>query len=296
MESYASIGTLEIARRAFHLQWQFLYFLIAFLMLSGCGANQNLSLASGTKTAPRTLAIAATLAIASTRTAVPVSTLPPIRSPTLLTNASGLCAPVSGGTMSGEVTQAGKPVPTGTGLGADLNGGPYIDVRTSNGRYALPLLAQKCPDGFRWVAFILRVGSEGYYITPNSTALHRDFDLAPTSIISIASFPTCNLAFGTVRGQLLLRGKLAPDGTPVLAARVGRATAYPYADPDQDYLTQKVFTQRGTYSLVSVGLECENGRLKDGRFAFAPMTLFAPGASIPITPTQQITIQDIAIP
>lgn len=201
------------------------------------------------------------------------------------------CVPMVVGTIDGNVTQAGKPVADGVFVIASFDGGPAESTRIRDGYYSLPLLARKCLTGLNWVGFQLRVAHQSQYVLPENAGLHRDIELSQTADISVPSLPACDLTLGSVTGKVLTKDTSAPDGTPIAAARVGPGTAYPESDPSRDILTQRVLTAAGQYTFISVGLHCD-----DGEVNFMPLTLFAIGVSIPVTPTQETTVQDIVVP
>ncbi len=284
-----AIGNSRQYMRSLHADWQRLLLTLALSFLTSCGPGP--SPVSVATPAPSSSS-AATATSPSSQTPSGTATLPsstPL--PTLANDALGLCTPVIAGTLTGKLTQAGKPVPDGTYLGVDFAGGPFVNTQAKNGQYSIPLLARKCPDGLHWVGFLLRLDHESYPIQPTSAQTHRDIDLPSTAEPFVSSLPACSVVIGEVRGKLLVGGHPAPDGAAVLAARMGKGTSYPNADPDKDQMTQRAFGTQGQYSLASIGTRCE-----DGRVSFMPMTLFAPGVSTLITPTQEITIQDISVP
>lgn len=254
--------------------------------LSGCVTYQSAVPATGvpTRVADQT----------TTEIPVPASTnmrgvVTPF--PTLENDALGLCTPIEAGSLNGRLTRAGRPVPDGVFAGADFDGGPFVDTRTKDSNYSLPLLARRCPDGLHWVGLILWTSHVSKAVVPDGPDMRQDIDLPATEALSIPSTPSCRVAFGQIKGSVLQQDRAAPDGIPILVARVGEGTGYPLADPDKDYLTQKTYTRSGQYALISVGLSCG-----DGSTSFPQATLFAPGVSIPITPTQAITTQDIILP
>lgn len=258
------------------------FLVVLFLSMLGCRDNGVSSASPISLSTP-------TSNFSAPRVAVPTLTVTP--SLTLGTDAIALCRPVQAGTITGHVTQAGKSVPDGVYVGMNLNGGPHPSSQVSNGIYKMPLLARDCPDGIHWVDFSLWVGHFARAIQPNKPEMQIDIDLPRSEQIVITSVPMCVLDFGRVEGKVRLNGVPAADGTPIVAARVGKGTRFPLADPDLDQVTQKAFTKDGKYMVTSIGTVCD-----DDTKSYLSFTLFVPGASIVVTPTQEIHVQDIIAP
>ncbi|MCB0209378.1 MAG: hypothetical protein KDJ52_08615 [Anaerolineae bacterium] len=190
------------------------------------------------------------------------------------------CILVKDGYISGTVTHAGSLVPDGTFVSLVFEGGPLQKAQTKNGYYSLPLLALKCGDGTRWIPFVIYAGFKGQAMHPNRSdvSLNLEAKEVPTSVPP--DTPICKLVLGKVKGEVTIGEALVPNGT-VVSAKVG---------PGLETLTQIVFTTNGQYELASIGSDCE------GIQQFLTITLSVLKTNVTITPTQDITHHNIAIP
>ena len=245
-------------------------------VLAACGGEGE--------TEPGTFMATATLAVAAKPTATGQTVqLVPTPTRSLATPESHLrpCILVNSGHVSGTVTHAGTPVPDGTFVNLLFEGGPSQNTLTKDGHYSLPMLARECSDGLHWVEFSLWAGGKGQTVHPDRADYHLDLETPqlPTSVRP--DRPARELVLGTVSGIVSIGGEIAPDGT-VVSARIGSGG---------ESLAQTVLTTDGRYTLTSVGTRWSNEPVK-----FLQMTLSALGTDITIIPTQESTIQDIAVP
>lgn len=274
----ASESHNRIRMRNFHLA----LYLFILLYLSACGQAQN------TTPVPSATPLQSPTVL-SPSVAVPSQTA--TRTPTAETVIDSQCKPVQAGTLTGNVTQAGKPIPNGVYVGADLEGGPNPNTWIKNGSFEMPLLARQCADGTHWVDFFLWIDHFGVAVQPDKPNMQLDIEVPPTEQITVVPGPTCPLVFGQVEGQVQVKGRPAADGTSVTARRVGQGTSFPMGVPAQDQITQRVFTKAGRYSVISIGTKCD-----DGNEAYLSFTLFASDVSVVVTPTKAIYVQDLVVP
>lgn len=224
------------------------------------------------------LTITAIVTIEATNTPQFVST--PAPSPNKSEDYLKPCVLAKGGYIRGTVSHAGAFVPDGTFVSLIFEGGPLQKARTKNGYYALPLLALKCVDGLHWIPFVIYAGFNGQAVYPNRSevSLNLDAGEVPTSVPPDTL--TCKLVLGAVKGKVMMGETSPPDGT-IVSAKVG---------PGLETLTQRVFTTNGQYELASIGSDCE------GVLQFLVLTLSVLKTNVTITPTQEITNQNIAVP
>lgn len=187
---------------------------------------------------------------------------------------------VVGGRLTGFVRWQGAPVPDGTLVGIIVDGGPTLTTRTQQGRYELPLLAQRSADNLYWLRFVLVANGTHRAVTPTGPIMELDIEAAESPVAS-ADAPACALMLGTVSGAVTVRGTGAPDGTAV-GATIG---------PRTEDLAQMVLTEGGRYRLTSVGMSCD-----DGRRLFLEMTISALGVTLTITPQDESTHVNLFIP
>ncbi|MFN8453210.1 MAG: hypothetical protein U0401_00825 [Anaerolineae bacterium] len=230
----------------------------------------------GTPTAISTVAIASTEITQITKLASPSSPLP-----TPQENYPGSCILIKDGYIRGTVTHAGTLVPDGTFVSLVFEGGPLQKARTKSGFYSLPLLALQCEDGSHWVPFVIWAGLKSQAVYPDRSDFKLNLEAPEISLSIPTDTPTCDFVLGTVQGEVTIKGIPASDDTMVLA-KVG---------PGSEKLTQKVFTVGGRYKLNSLGTNCE-----DTGVQFLALTLSVLGANITITPSQDNTLQNIAVP
>lgn len=173
--------------------------------------------------------------------------------PDQLPSAAVGCRLVDGGTISGSVTYAGKPVPDGSYVFIVFEGGEGLSTHivTGGGRYSLRTSARACAGTKRWSGFTIRSGGARRNVGPTQPTTVLDLRAtalpAAPSMLAQQGAPVppsnCDLVLGTLSGVVSVGGAPAADGTVVVGVPGPDPRGHVKALP----IAQTVFTKDGKY-------------------------------------------------
>ena len=241
-----------------------------------------------------TTSTALALATSTLRPSSPSSNVTPhAPEPVGAPSASGECRFIDGGTISGTVTYAGRPVRDGSYVMMVFSEALATNTVTEDGRYELRLLARECEGRKQWLAFRIHSGGDDRNAAANRPDmrldLHARYEPVTPALLAAQGAPVpppeCDLALGVLRGHVTIGGVPAPDGTEIVGV-TGIISTQPLDEVRRDGLDQVVRTRAGQYELTTIG-DCQG---------FAPMTVHVGGTKVVVQVTGTITYHDIVAP